>query len=177
MRLSSCFRRSSSAPEAARLGLAGSLTHSARACLGFDALHFARMSCLFTLALEGQKLPVVTRMTLALDHFHHLSQYGIAVCKQCLCAVWPAQAYAHLTSKAHCLPKYEARSIANDLDSWQGLCSQKEFQLPILSLEYIPELGLYHDGLRRLLQQDDVPTQLCRVHGHSVPLVRRWLSS
>jgi hypothetical protein len=136
MRLSLYFRRSSSAPEAAQLGLAGSMSHSARVCLGFDALHFARMSCLFTLALEGQKLPVVTRMTLALDHFHHLSQYGIAVCKQCLCAVWPAQAYAHLTSKAHCLPQYEARSIANDLDSWHGLCSQGEFRLPNLIDEY-----------------------------------------
>ena len=111
------FRRSSNAPEAARFGLAGSMTCSARVCLGFDVLHFARMSCLFTLALEGQKLPVVTRMTLALDHFHHLPQYSIAVYKQCLCTVWPAQAYAHLTSRAHCLPKYEARSIANDLDS------------------------------------------------------------
>jgi len=87
MRLPPYFRRSSSAPEAARLGLAGSMTHSVRVCLGFDALHFARMSCLFTLALEGQKLPVVTRMTLALDKFHHLSQYGIAVCKQCLCSL------------------------------------------------------------------------------------------
>lgn len=106
-----------------------------------------------------------------------LSQYGIAVCKKCLCAVWPSQAYAHLTSKAHCLPKYEARSIANDLDTWQALCSQREFQLPNLSVEYISELSLYHDGLRCLLQQDDVPTQLCRVHGRSVPLVRRWLSS
>jgi hypothetical protein len=118
MRLPSCFRRSSSAPEAARLGLAGSITYSARVCLVSHALHFARMSCLFTLALEGQKLPVVTKMTLALDHFHYLSQYDIAVCKQCLCAVWPAQAFAHLTSKAHCLPKYEARSIAKDLNSW-----------------------------------------------------------
>jgi hypothetical protein len=98
------------------------------------------MSCLFTLALEGQKLPVVTRMTLALDHFHRLSQYGVAVCKQCSCAVWPAQVYAHLTSKAHCLPKYEAWITANDLDSWHGLCSQGEFQLPILTVEYIPEL-------------------------------------
>lgn len=95
----------------------------ARVCLGFDAMHFARMSCLFTLALEGQKLPVVTRMTLALNHFHHLLQYGIAVCKQCSSAAWPVQAYTHLTSKAHYLPKYESRSIANDLDSWQGLCS------------------------------------------------------
>jgi hypothetical protein len=112
MRLPLCFRRSSSAPEAARLG-----PHSARVCLGFDALHFARMSCLFTFALKGQKLPVVTRMTLTLNHFHHLSQYDIAVCKQCLCTVWPVQAYAYLTSKAHCLLKYEARSIANDLDS------------------------------------------------------------
>ena len=85
MRLLLYFRRSYSAPEGARLGLAGSMTHSARVCVGFDALHFACMSCLFTLALEGQKLPVVTRMTLALDHFHH---------------------------------QYEARSIANDLDSW-----------------------------------------------------------
>jgi hypothetical protein len=127
------------------------MTYSTRVCLGSDAPHFARMSCLFTLALEGQKLPVVTRMTLALNHFHHLSRYGIAVYKQCLCAIWPAQAYAHLTSKAHCLPKYEARSIANDLDSWQGLCSQGEFQLPILSVEYIPELSLYHDGLRCLV--------------------------
>ncbi len=102
-------------------------------------------------------------MTLALDHFHHLSQYGIAVCKQCLCAVWLAHAYAHLTSKAHCLPRYEARSIANDLDSWQGLCSQGEFQLSNLSVEYIPELSLYHDGLRCLLQQDDVPCHyVCR---------------
>lgn len=101
---------------------------------------FVRMSCLFILALQGQKLPVVTRMTLALDHFHHLSQYGIAVCKQCLCAVWPAEAYALLTSKTHYLPKYEARSIANDLDSRHGLCSQGEFQLPMLSVEYIPEL-------------------------------------
>jgi hypothetical protein len=118
------------------LGLAGSMTHSARVCPGLDALHFACMSCLFTLALEGQELPIVTRMTLALDHFHHLPQYGIAVCKQCLCAVWPAQAYAHLTSTAHCLPKSEARSIANDLDSWQGLCFQGEFQLPNLSVVY-----------------------------------------
>ena len=54
MRLPPYFRRSSSAPEAARLELAGSMTHSARVCLGFDALHFARMSCLFTLALEGR---------------------------------------------------------------------------------------------------------------------------
>jgi hypothetical protein len=34
MRLPSCFRRSSSAPEAARLGLAGSMTHSARELFG-----------------------------------------------------------------------------------------------------------------------------------------------
>lgn len=157
------FRRSSSAPEATRLGLAGSITHSARVCLGFDVLHFARMSCLFTLALESQGLPVMTRMTLAIDHFHHLSQYSIAMCKQCLCAVWPAQAYAHLSSKAHCLPKYEARSIANDSGSWQGLCSQGEFQLPILSVEYIPKLRLYHNGLRCILQQDDVSCHyVCR---------------
>jgi hypothetical protein len=146
MRLPPHFRRSSSAPEAARLGLVGSMTYSARVCLVSHALHFARMSCLFTLALEGQKLPVVTRITLALYRFHHLSQYGTAVCKQCLCAVWPAQAYAHLTSKAHRLPKHAARSIANDLNSWQGLCSQGEFQLPILSVEYFPELNLYHDS-------------------------------
>jgi hypothetical protein len=96
-------------------------------------------------------------------YLHPFSQYGIAVCKQCLCAVWSAQAYAHLTSKAHCLPKYEARSIANDLGTWQGLRSQREFQVPILSVEYIPELSLYHDGLRCLLQQDDVPCHyVCR---------------
>ena len=85
------------------------------------------------------------------------------MCKRCFCAAWLALAYAHLTSKAHCLPKYEARSIAKDLDSWQGLCSQGEFQLPNLSVEYIPELSPCHDGLRCLLQQDDVPCHyVCR---------------
>jgi hypothetical protein len=49
------------------------MTHSGRVYLGIDALHFARMSCLFTSAHNGEKLPVVTRMTLALDHFHHLT--------------------------------------------------------------------------------------------------------
>ena len=77
--------------------------------------------------------------------------------------VWPAQAYAHLTSKAHCLPRYEAKTIANDLDSWQGLCSQGDFQLPILCVESIPVLSLHYDGLRCLLQQDDVPCHyVCR---------------
>jgi hypothetical protein len=38
MRLPLYFRRSSSAHEAARLGLARSMTHSVRVCLGFGAL-------------------------------------------------------------------------------------------------------------------------------------------
>lgn len=83
------------------------------------------MARLFTLKLEGQKVPVVTRMTLTLDHFHHLLLYGIAVCKQCLCAVWPAQAYADLTSKAHCLPKHEARTIVDEFETRKGLCFQR----------------------------------------------------
>jgi hypothetical protein len=120
MRLPSCFRRSSSAPEAAGLGLAGSMTNSARVCLVSHALHFARMSCLFTLALEGQKLPVVTKMTLALDRFHHLSQYGIAVCKQCLCAVWSAQ--------------YKAENEASDAQPYPVLSFLQ--QLPFIFVKH-----------------------------------------
>jgi hypothetical protein len=120
-------------------------------------------SCLFTLAHNGQKQPVVTIMIVALDQFHHLSQYGMARYKQCLCAVWLVQAYAHLTSKAHCLPKYEARTIAKDLDGWQSLCSQGEFRIPISSIDLVPKLRLHHDGLRCFLQRDGVPYHyVCR---------------
>jgi hypothetical protein len=97
MRLPFYFRCSSSAPEAARLGLAGSMTHSARVCLGFDAVCLCGPNSPTTNG--NYTVNMVTRNSTALDLFHLLPDQRILVCRVCSAGVVPQHLVTHI--RAH----------------------------------------------------------------------------
>ena len=86
---------------------------------------------------------------MASEHFHHIYEWQIAICKECRVAVWPDQAIAHLQNKQHQLRRKEAQAIVDDLESWPGIVQgRSEFQLPEILQEPVAEFLLYTDRLQ-----------------------------
>jgi superfamily II DNA helicase RecQ len=98
----------------------------------------------------------------ASEHFHHLAEWQVIVCKECHYAVWPDEIQGHLHGKKHRIPKKEAGAIANEVEEWPGIARYSgEVELPHRIHEPIPELPLYTDGWKCQLGRDPCP-YICR---------------
>ena len=86
-------------------------------------------------------------MATAIEHFHHLSEWQVIVCKECRHAVWPDQAKGHLQGKQHRVPAKQASAIAEEIQRWPGVVRySSEFEAPARVHQPIPELPLHTDG-------------------------------
>lgn len=91
----------------------------------------------------------------AAEHFHHLGEYRVAVCKECRHAVWPDQVRGHLQGRHHGIGGKDAEAIADEVRQFPGLIRfPGEFEVPAGVDRPIPELPLYEDGLRCEVQPD-----------------------
>jgi len=74
-----------------------------------------------------------------MEHFHHLIQYQLAVCKECQYAIWPDQIEGHLRGKHHKMPQKKAREIAEEVCGWPGLIPfTSELKVPVRIHQLIP---------------------------------------
>jgi hypothetical protein len=97
-----------------------------------------------------------------MDHFHHLMEYQLAVCKECQYAIWPEQIGGHLHGKHHKLSQKKAQEIAEEVRGWPGLISfANELQIPVRVDQPIPQLPLYEDGLMCQLESQQCQ-YICR---------------
>jgi Orsellinic acid/F9775 biosynthesis cluster protein D len=97
-----------------------------------------------------------------MEHFHHLVEYQLAVCKECQYAVWPEQIAGHLHGKHHKIPRKRAQEIAEKVCSWPGLIPfASELEVPDMIDRPIPQLVLYEDGLMCQLDPEKC-SYICR---------------
>jgi superfamily II DNA helicase RecQ len=97
-----------------------------------------------------------------MDHFHHLVEYQLAVCKECQYAVWPEQIAGHLHGKHHKIPRNQANAIAEEVCNWFGLIPfASELEVPAMIDRPIPQLPLYEDGLMCQLEPEKC-SYICR---------------
>jgi superfamily II DNA helicase RecQ len=81
------------------------------------------------------------------QHFGHLAEYCIAVCKECRHGVLPSHIKSHL-QRAHKVKQKQAEEIAERVRSWPGLIEYaSEIQVPIQVVAPISQLPVYSDGL------------------------------
>jgi hypothetical protein len=81
------------------------------------------------------------------QHFKHLAEYCIAVCKECRHGVLPSHIKSHL-QRAHKVKQKQAEDIAERVRSWPGLIEYaREIQVPSQVVKPISQLPVYPDGL------------------------------
>ena len=92
---------------------------------------------------------------MASGYFHHVSEWQVAICRECQVAVWPDQIAAHLQNKQHKVKQREAEDIQDDLQTWHGIQSQRsEFQVPVIVDNPVQQLPTYDDGQKCILQPE-----------------------
>ena len=88
------------------------------------------------------------------QHFEHLAEYSIAVCKECRHGVLPSHIKSHL-QRAHKVKQKQAEEIAEQVRSWPGLMEYaSEIQVPRQVVAPISQLPVYSDGLLCQVDQD-----------------------
>jgi hypothetical protein len=81
------------------------------------------------------------------QHFEHLAEYCIAICKECRHGVLPSHIKSHL-QRAHKVKQKHAEDIAERVRSWPGLIEYaSEIQVPSQVVAPISHLPVYSDGL------------------------------
>jgi hypothetical protein len=81
------------------------------------------------------------------QHFEHLAEYSIAICKDCRHGVLPSHMKSHL-QRAHKVKQKQAEDIAERVGSWPGLEEYaSEIQVPSEVVTPISQLPVYSDGL------------------------------
>lgn len=94
------------------------------------------------------------------EFFAYLSEYQLAICKECKHAVWPKQFKSHLTGKQHRMKEKKAIEIAQTVQSWSDLMDHpSQMEVPSYIERAISQLPLYQDGLL---------CQLDRTHCHYI---------
>jgi hypothetical protein len=84
---------------------------------------------------------------MACQHFHHVAEYQVAVCKECQYAVWPYQIEGNLQEK-HNIRHKDASEIGSEVRSWTGVIQYpSEFTAPSGIVAPHPQLPVYADGL------------------------------
>jgi hypothetical protein len=82
-----------------------------------------------------------------LQHFQHLAEYSIAICKDCRHGVLPSHIKSHL-QRAHKVKDKQAENIAERVRSWAGLIEYaSEIQVPSQVIPPISQLPVYSDRL------------------------------
>jgi hypothetical protein len=82
-----------------------------------------------------------------LQHFEHLAEYSIAICKECRHGVLPSHMKSHL-QRAHKVKHKQAEDIAERVRSWAGLTEYaSEIRVPSQVIPPISQLPVYSDGL------------------------------
>ncbi|KAF2827743.1 hypothetical protein CC86DRAFT_444934 [Ophiobolus disseminans] len=82
-----------------------------------------------------------------LQHFEHLAEYSIAICKECRHGVLPSHIKSHL-QRAHKVKQKQAEEIAERVGSWPELIEYaSEMQVPSQVVAPISQLPVYSDGL------------------------------
>lgn len=112
-----------------------------------------------------------------MEHFQHLHEWQVIVCKQCRHAVWPQEVQSHLQGGQHRMSIKRAQAIAMEVREWPGVIHCKtDLIVPNYVYNPIAEIPLYTDGLQCQLEPDKC-SYICRksirqhwvtVHGWSV---------
>ena len=58
---------------------------------------------------------------MAHQHFQHLHDWQLAVCRECRIAIWPDYIQSYLQGGQHRLPYREAQAVADEVHLWPGL--------------------------------------------------------
>jgi superfamily II DNA helicase RecQ len=105
-----------------------------------------------------------------LQHFQHLAEYSIAICKDCRHGVLPSHIKSHL-QRAHKVKDKQAEDIAERVRSWSGLIEYaSELQAPSQVIPLISQLPVYRDGL--LCQLD--AARCCKVLRSAKAMKKHW---
>ena len=95
-----------------------------------------------------------------MQHFEHLADYSIAICKQCRHGVLPSHIKSHM-QRMHRVKHRQANTIAKRVRSWPGLIEYaSELQEPSQVVARISQLPVYSDGL------------LCQLDGRCCKVLR-----
>jgi hypothetical protein len=89
----------------------------------------------------------MTEVGIEFQHFEHLVEYSIAICKECRHGVLPSHIRSHL-QHAHKVKQKQAKDIAERVCSWPGLVEYvSKIQVPSQVIAPISQLPVYSDGL------------------------------
>ena len=87
------------------------------------------------------------------QHFEHLPEYQLVVCKTCKYAVWPSQIQQHYQGSHHKWGRQRARDLEAAVQSWPGVLQYPiELEVPTRVSAAIPALELHTDGLQCQLE-------------------------
>jgi hypothetical protein len=104
------------------------------------------------------------------QHFEHLAEYSIAICKECRHGVLPSHIKSHL-QRAHKVKHEQAEDIAERVRSWSRLIEYaSELQAPSQVIPLISQLPVYRDGL--LCQLD--AACCCKVLRSAKAMKKHW---
>jgi hypothetical protein len=85
-----------------------------------------------------------------MEHFTHLTQYQIIICKDCKYAVLPSQIDSHLASAKHRIPVRRRRAIQEKIQTWPELLQNEadlvRLQMPTHGPPPLEQLEVYVDG-------------------------------
>jgi hypothetical protein len=85
--------------------------------------------------------------SIAGEHFKHVVEYALAVCKECRHSVLPSQVKSHV-QRAHPAKRRQAKAIAEEVSGWAGLIQYaSELEVPSQVIKPIRQLPVYKDGL------------------------------
>ncbi|KAI2475472.1 DUF3505 multi-domain protein [Pyrenophora tritici-repentis] len=83
------------------------------------------------------------------QHFAHLVEYALAVCRECQHGVLPSHIKSHV-QRAHPAKRKQAKAIAEEVGNWAGLIQYAgELEVPSQVIKPIHQLPVYKDGLMR----------------------------
>lgn len=92
--------------------------------------------------------------SIASQHFEHLAEYALAVCRECRHGVLPSQIKSHV-QRSHHVKRKEAELIADEVWNWAGLSKYaSELNVPNQVIKPIQQLPVYQDGKMCQLDPD-----------------------
>ena len=81
------------------------------------------------------------------EHFEHLVEYALAVCRECRHGILPSQIKSHV-QRSHHVTRKKAELIADEVRSWAGLIEYaSEVEVPSQVIKPVHQLPVYEDGL------------------------------
>jgi hypothetical protein len=105
---------------------------------------------------------------MATEHFHHLSEWHVVVCRECQYAVWPAQVKGHLMNKQHGMSGKQAAAVSEEISEWPGVAQYSgEFHMPKYVEQAVDGLPVFTDGIKCHLDQGE-----CSYVGRSIAVVK-----